>query len=200
MPARIALLSLLLLLCRCGTYSVLRPADNLPQGRVEIQAGAAISTIPELLPVLKADVGLTSWLEAGVQWEVYTALIGARLGILRSERHGIALAVGVQTGVADIFRIDLLNNRDWSDRFVIAPNLTIGRRFNDHFEIYIGGKALIDVAASAPTQVLTGKLGARWTVNEVAFLGAEGGVSFHQLLGAAYQAVGEGTGTIGVGF
>jgi len=187
-----------LLLPSCGTYSVLRPADNLAEGRFEVQAGAAISTVPELLPVLKADVGITDWLEAGAQWEVYNALVGARIGLLKSETHGIALAIGVQAGLADIARLEKSSSQ-WSNRFVISPNVTIGRRFNK-IELYLGTKALLAVSDFAGTEVFTAKLGLRWTANELGFITVEGGASAHRFLGSGYLFVGEGSGSIGVSF
>jgi len=64
----------------CGTYSLLRPADTLKRGELEMTAGAAFNTLPEMTLVGQAAFGLADWLELGAQYEMYSALGQLRFG------------------------------------------------------------------------------------------------------------------------
>lgn len=183
-----------MLFTACGTYSVLRPADNLEAGRVEITGGLTANTIPEVLPVMKGNVGLTDWLEIGAQYEVYTLLGEARFGLLSSEAHGIALALGAQGGMVSRYT-GSTGFADATTEFAAGPTLTVGRRW-DIWEIYLGGKALSNFESSG-FGIVSGKLGARVILIPTLFLGAEAGVSGH-FWGGSGVAVGEGTLSLGI--
>jgi hypothetical protein len=188
-------------LCSCGTFSSLRPADNLKQGEVEIVGGISANTLVEVLPVGRLTVGITDWLEAGVQTEVYSNLADVRFGILGSEENGIALSVGVQGGtVQHLTSVDYSTSggvrRVFSDASgAVGPTLCIGRRW-DFFELYMGAKALSDFDNQAILALLSGRLGARFRVWQNGILGIEAGGSGHFWSGSG-TGVGEATAYLG---
>lgn len=126
------LAAFLLTTTACGTYSHLRPADNLKAGGVELSAGLAASTVPEVVPVAQAAVGITSWMELEAQYEVYSALGELRFGILSTERNGVALAVGVGGGMASVW--EDLGDDTFRDGAVLG-DVVFGKRWTN-VELY----------------------------------------------------------------
>ena len=163
------------ILCNCGTYSMLRPADTLKQGEFEMTGGVAANSIPELVAVAQLGVGITDWLEFGAQYEVYSALGQLRFGLLNSADHGFALALAVGGG-ASSFLENLDDDRDAFDNGVILAGLTMGHRW-DFFDLYLGCKSLFLL----PLQysINTVKLGAMFTFFDTLIFGLEGGATLH---------------------
>lgn len=190
MFGRILCFGILLVTCGCGTFSSLRPADNLKQGDVEIVGGISGNTLPEVLPVGRLTVGITDWLEAGVQTEVYSNLADVRFGILTSEDHGIALSLGVQGGT-----VQHVTSGSSQASGAIGPTLCIGRRW-DVFELYLGAKGLTNFDPQAILGLLSGRLGARFRLWQLGILGVEAGGTGH-FWGGFSNGVGEATAYVG---
>ena len=173
--------ALAVLLCACGTYSHVRGADNLPRGRVELAAGFAANQLPELLPVVGGAVGVTDWLELQGQYEIYSALAEARFSVLQSERHGVALAMGIGGGAATVLVVE---DDGQSDAALLA-DLVLGRRW-DTLELYVSEKAIWMVAHNYVINAM--RAGIRWNTGPLV-LGAEAGASVHH----DFLAVAEGS-------
>jgi hypothetical protein len=135
-------LTLLLFACgltaSCGAYSILRPADNLKAGQAELAGGVSVNMWPLATFVGQGSVGITNWLELGGQYEVYSAEGWARFGLLRSEAHGVALALSAGGGA--VWNVDLADEglhleEEWEP--AILAGVTLGRRFGV-IEPYLG--------------------------------------------------------------
>lgn len=130
-----------LTLASCGTYSALRPADNLRAGQAEVHTGLAANAFGEVLPVGRVTVGVHDRVELGAQYEIYSALGSARFGLLRSEDDGVALSLGVVGGyvsvletIDDELEVDLRGE-------AAGGTLSFGRRW-DSIQLYLTGKAM----------------------------------------------------------
>ncbi len=167
----------------CSTYSALRPADNLKAGQIELTAGAAANEFGDANLAARATVGVTDWLELGAQYESEAWLANARLGILSTKKHGIALSTGVEVGQILLLR-DIENLFTDIKTDAIGANIVVGRRFGP-VEPYLSAKVLY-----TPEEILlsVGKIGLRTYLKRF-FMGIEGGASFYN----DDFAVGEGT-------
>jgi hypothetical protein len=162
----------------CGTYSLLRPADTLPAGRVDLGAGVAVSSLPQTVAVAHAHVGLADWLEVGAHYEVYSAFGEARLGVLSTSRNGFALAVGGGAGG--------VRTLGWGP--AAMTSVTVGRRFGD-LDVYLGNRF---VYAPGRATIDATKLGARLTLRDRIYVGVEGGATWHTVLWLAEASAGAG--------
>lgn len=180
----------------CGTYSALRPADNLRRGEVDVAAGLAANQIGEVLPVVRATVGVTDRIEIGAQYEVYSALASARLALLRSDEHGIAVSAGVEGGYVSV--LDALDGDDYDlgiQGEALGGVLAVGRRWRS-LEIYAVTKALAAGWGQGSTSFLgVYRAGLRIALGDHFYLGAEGGGTLHHSV-----FVGEGTGFASIVF
>jgi hypothetical protein len=176
----------LALLAGCGTYSHIRPADNLPSGTFEASFGMAANSLGEVLPVGAAALGLTDWLELEGQYEIYSGFAELRAGLLGSERNGFALALGVGGGLASVY------TDGWAGGAAAIGDLTLGRRFG-RVDLYVADRFFY-----LPKD--------RYTINSIRggvrvsfdwfHIGAEGGATLHQGL----LWLGEGTLYVGIHF
>ncbi len=179
----------------CGTYSVIRPADNLKRGELEISGGITYNNLPELNCVAQINYGLNDWLEIGAQYEVYSTFVWSRFGLLNTDDHGIALAIGVGGGSASIIKpLDNDDTNHFSDAALLG-SLTIGRQFGQ-FEPYFGYKFIPVFYENYTYTINVVKLGTRFSFHDNCFAGFEGGVSFHNSL----TTVGECAISLGVKF
>jgi hypothetical protein len=69
----------------CGTYSLVRPADTLPAGRVELAAGLAASQLGEVNTIVHGAVGITDDVEVFGHNEFLNTFGEVRYGILHSD-------------------------------------------------------------------------------------------------------------------
>lgn len=99
---------------------------------------------------------------------------------LGGERDGLALAIGVGGGVASVW-VDAYQNSA-----AVLGDLVVGRRFGEHFELYLGHKVIVTVPDGYVLNAT--RLGARgaW---KVLMLGVEGGLTMHH----SFATLGEGT-------
>lgn len=159
----------------CGTYSSLRPADNLEAGQLEVQGGLAASHLVEILPVAKISYGLTDRIEVGAQYETYSLLGDIRLGILRSDEEGFALAFGVHAGAVHFSAFH-------HSRAAAGPNLVLGKRWGK-WEVYTGVKAILDMEdIESHTAVYSARAGFRHTFRDRWIVGAEAGPSARYMM------------------
>ncbi|OGQ87718.1 MAG: hypothetical protein A2289_24705 [Deltaproteobacteria bacterium RIFOXYA12_FULL_58_15] len=169
---------------------MLRPADNLRAGQVELSGGAAFNSLPEAVFVGQANVGITDWLELGGQYEIYSAVGWTRFGLLNTDNHGIAVALTVGGGAAQIW--DSLNTDEWSDfEGAVFGGVTLGRHFGV-IEPYVGYRIFYFPGLETTIQTIKG--GLRFTGWETVFLGVEGGATVHHAL----LTLGEGALVVGL--
>ena len=90
----------LALVAGCGTYSLVRPAETMPEGRVELAAGVATSQLGEVNTILHAAYAVTDDVEVVAQNEVWNTFVEVRYGLLHERDDGLSLALGVGGGRA----------------------------------------------------------------------------------------------------
>lgn len=168
----------------CGTYSHIRPADNLEHGKLELSGGLAANTLPEVLPVVSFAYGISDRVELEAQYEVYSALAEVRFGLLTTKADDFALALGVGGGYASLWVNDFVGHG------AALADLVLGRRFGEHVELYLGHKFMW-LGGSGYLLNAT-RLGVRgsWGWGHIGF---EGGATVHH----SFLVVGEATGYIG---
>lgn len=175
------MLSLTFLMPSCGVYSHLRPADTLKQGNVELSGGVSASYFGEVLPVFQAAVGATDWLEMYGHYEMRSGYGGMRLGLLKSEKHPIALSIGGHAGIINRFEDKEggeLFGYDYVNRFAYGPSISIGRKFK-HLEPYLSAVVFFDQDGLA---LGSEKLGLRWYITPELIWGLELGSAQHAKL------------------
>jgi hypothetical protein len=84
----------------CGTYSLVRPAETMRAGKVELAAGLAVGAIGEVNPIVHGAYAITDDVEINAQTEVWNTFVEGRYGILHERDNGLSLAVGVGGGRA----------------------------------------------------------------------------------------------------
>ena len=175
----------------CGTYSHLRPADNLRVGQIEASAGIAINSIPELLPVFQISVGATDWLEVGTQYEVYSTLAWLRAQIFdsrESPQTPVSVAIEVGGGWTSILSAPEPLTSSWiSNQGSLMVGLVVGRQFSG-IEPYLANRTMILL----PLQYVinSSRAGLRFKfLNDLAILGFEAGATMHN----SFATVAEGT-------
>jgi hypothetical protein len=181
-------LSLLLSSMACGTFSSLRPADTLSEKEVEFTGAVAANHIGIVVPALRIDYGVSDRVEIGAQYEVYSYLVNARYGLLKSEEDGIGLALGLAAGEAFFISnfSSSFSDAVWRSSPVFAPTLTIGRKW-DSFELYLGYKAFFGTSGNYEIGSL--KLGTRFWVSKGLGLTLEGGTTHHRLTNQSYLSL-----------
>ncbi len=195
---RMGVIAVAVFLSGCGTFSVVRPADTLKSGQFEASGGLTANHLGEFLFVGKGDFGITDWLEVGAHYEVYSYLIGLRAGLLHTDDHGFALALGLQTGRTLRLLKVIFSSNDTSSEgaFTVAPSLTLGRRW-DQFEPYLGMKVFLfpshmDIGGADFDYIFSGKIGFRFYPSEKIFLFFEGGPSIHKIFLGEQATLAEG--------
>lgn len=126
----------------CGTYSMVRPAETLPAGRVELAAGLAASQLGEANTVLHAAVGVTDDVEVLAQNEVWNSFGEVRYGVLHEKPNGMSLAVGVGGGRAITLVSavgDALDSDEADGGAAGLASVAVGKRF-DRVDLTIGNR------------------------------------------------------------
>jgi len=83
----------------CGTYSMIRPADTLPKGKVELAAGLAASSL-EVNTIVHGAFGLTDRVELLGQNEVWNTFGEVRYAVRRRGEGPLAVSIGLGGGYA----------------------------------------------------------------------------------------------------
>jgi len=97
---RPALLVVLALASGCGTYSLVRSADTMPAGRVELSAGMAASALGEVNTIIHGAYAITDDVEVLAQNEVWNTFAEVRYGVLHSDKNGVGVTFGAGAGQA----------------------------------------------------------------------------------------------------
>jgi len=129
----------------CGTYSLMRPAETLPAGRVEVAVGAAASQLGEANTVLHGAVGITDDIEALAQNEVWNSFAEVRYGILHERPNGASLAVGVGGGRAITLVSavgDALDSDEADGAAAGTVSVSVGKQW-DRIAVTIGNRTFI---------------------------------------------------------
>jgi hypothetical protein len=176
----------------CGTYSMLRPADTIPRGAFEVNAGLAANGLGEVLPVVQGAIGLADRLELVGQYEIYNGFGELRGQVLDSRQHGVGLTLGVGGGVGFTFAEALGEDEETVNDGAATASLVIGRELGS-VDLYLGDRIMWLIPSYA---VNTTKLGVRINAGRYFRVIAEGGATIHN--GGAVLA--EGTVAIGLGF
>ncbi len=191
--ASLTVLAAVFLSSGCGTYSMLRSADTLPEGRVELNAGIAANAFGEVIPVGQAAIGVHDRVELLAQWELWNAFAEARVGLLNSERDGIGLTVGVGGGAGSTALEETTDELlDIENDAVMTGSIAIGKRW-DWFELTLGNRTMWLVPNF---WVNSTRVGLRFNAGPHFRFIIEGGATVHH---GAF-AVGEGTVGIGTGW
>ena len=134
----------------CGTYSLVRPAETMPAGRVELTAGVAASRLGEVNPVFHGAVAITDDVEVLAQNEVWNSFAELRYGILHTRRHGLALAVGAGAGRAITLVSALGEELDLDDADGGAAGLVsvaVGKQWA-HLDLTLGNRTFVQTSGS----------------------------------------------------
>lgn len=193
-PAVVPILSLALaLLLGCGTYSILRPPDTIDPGSAELNAGLAVNSIGEVIPVAQGAIGLADRIELVGQWEVYNAFAELRGQILDSDEHGVGLTVGAGGGVG-FTALELVSDEleDVQNEGAATVSAVIGRKMK-RLDLYLGNRTMWLVPSYL---VNTTKAGVRLKAGPYFRLILEGGMTIHH----GWLVLGEGTLAIGLGW
>ncbi|MBL8620943.1 MAG: hypothetical protein JNK64_06550 [Myxococcales bacterium] len=141
-PRRVGLAVALALTSACGTYSMVRPAETMPAGRVELSAGLAASQLGEANTVLHAAVAVTDDVEVLAQNEVWNSFAEVRYGVLHEKPNGVSLAVGVGGGRAITLVSavgDALDSDDADGGAAGLASVAIGKRL-DRVDLTVGNR------------------------------------------------------------
>lgn len=84
----------------CGTYSMVRPAETMRQGKVEIAAGLAVSAIGEANTIVHAAYAVNDDIEILAQNEIWNTFLEVRWGLLHERDDEMSLVVGAGGGQA----------------------------------------------------------------------------------------------------
>lgn len=152
----------------CGTYSLVRPADTLRAGKVELAAGLAVGGFGEVNPILHGALGVTDDVEVIAQTEVWNTFVEGRFGILHQRDDGLSLAVGVGGGTA-VTMVSLLgdevdkNHADTGAAGLVSAS--VGKRWGG-LELTLGNRTFVQVTGhflmSSTRVAVRGALGAHF--------------------------------------
>jgi hypothetical protein len=188
-------------LAGCGTYSFVRPADTLPEGKVDLAAGLAVSQV-EANTILHAAVGVTDDVEILAQNEVWNSFVEARYGFLHSDENGLGLTVGAGAGYAVTLISALTSSSDDEydsvDGSAATVSLALGKRWPSA-SVTLGHRTFWLTAGYLASST---RLSLRWYIGERAGLLLEAGATAHMVVEDLSGAFVIGEGAFGgfVGF
>jgi hypothetical protein len=174
----------------CGTHSLLRPADTLSAGRLEVTAGTAANTIPEAIPVLQVAYGVTDRVELVGQHEGATAIVEARYQAVARAEHGFSLTVGLGGGAVATRGAE----GGSGGAAAVGSCVVVGTRAAG-IDVYLGNRSFAALGGGS-AWLSASRAGVSLPLGHHLRLIAEGGVTLH----AGVVTVGEGTAALAVGF
>jgi hypothetical protein len=133
----------------CGTYSLVRPAETMPKGRMELAAGLAASSVGEANTILHAAYAITDNVEVLAQNEVWNSFVEARYGLLHEASDGLSLALGVGGGRAITLVSALGDSLDPSNAESGAAGLisaSVGKRLGT-LDLTIGNRTFVQAGS-----------------------------------------------------
>ena len=141
--------TLLTVAAGCGTYSLVRPAETLRAGKVELAAGLAASQLGEANTIIHGAIGVTDDVEVLAQNEVWNSFVEVRYGLLHDRDDGMALAIGVGGGQAItlVSAVGEALDEDTADNGAAGlVSVSVGKRFGA-FELTAGNRTFIQVGS-----------------------------------------------------
>lgn len=176
----------------CGTYSMLRSAETLPAGKAEVNAGMAANGFGEVIPVGQIALGLSDRIEVLGHFEVWNVFAEARGAILKNDRDGLALTVGVGGGAGSTALEETADElRDVKNDAALTGSVAVGKNWS-WLDVYLSNRTMWLVPSFF---VNSTRLGVRLKANRHVRLILEGGVTVHDGLFAVPEAtVALGTG------
>lgn len=185
----------------CGTYSLVRPAETMRAGKVELAAGVATSQLGEANTILHAAYAITDDVEILAQNEVWNTFVEARYGVLHERDDGLSLAVGVGGGQAITLVSAVGESLDADDADNGAAGLvsvSVGKRLGP-VDLTVGNRTFVQVGSFFMSST---RGQARFALGEHFGLMLEGGGTVHAPLANPDLALFIGEGSVGfwIGF
>jgi hypothetical protein len=185
----------------CGTYSLVRPAETMRKGHLELSAGLAASQLGEANPILHAAYAFTDDIEVIAQNEVWNAFVEARYGLLHDAPNGLSLALGVGGGRAITLVSAVGESLDADEADSGAAGLvsaSIGKRLGN-VDLTLGNRTFVQ---SGRFFMSSTRLAVRLAIGSHFGLMLEGGGTVHAPIESPDLALFIGEGSLGfwVGF
>ncbi len=186
----------------CGTYSLVRPAETLPGGRVELSAGVAASQLGEANTVLHAAVGINDDIEIMAQNEVWNTFGEVRYGVLHEKPNGISLAVGAGAGraITLISAVGDALDADEADAGAAGVvEVAVGKRL-DRVDLTVGNRTFYQFGGGFVMS--STRAAVRFAIADSFGLMLEGGGTVHAPIDALDVSlfIGEGSAGFWIGF
>lgn len=186
----------------CGTYSLVRPAETLPAGRVELSAGVAASQLGEANTVLHAAVGINDDIEVLAQNEVWNTFGELRYGVLHEKPNGISLAVGAGAGraITLISAVGDALDADEADAGAAGVvEVAVGKRL-DRVDLTVGNRTFYQFGGGFVMS--STRAAVRFAIADSFGLMLEGGGTVHAPIDALDVSlfIGEGSAGFWIGF
>ena len=163
----------------CGTYSLVRPAETMRQGKVEVAAGLAVSGIGEANTIVHAAYAVTDDVEVLAQNEIWNTFGEVRYGILHERDDGLSLAVGAGGGQAVTLVSAVGDELDADDADSGAAGLVsvaVGKRLGP-VDLTLGNRSFVQLGGGFIMS--STRLGGRFAIGEHFGLMLEGGATVH---------------------
>jgi hypothetical protein len=184
------------LLGACGTYSLVRPAETMRAGKVELAAGLAASQLGEVNTILHAAVAITDDVEVDAQNEFLNSFAEVRYGILHHARHGLALAVGLGAGRAITLVSavgDSLDGKSANAGLAGVASVSVGKRWGA-LDLTLGNRTFVQTGDFFMSST---RLAARFAIGAHFGLMFEGGGTVHAPIRSPDLALFIGEGSVG---
>lgn len=168
----------------CGTYSMVRPAETMRAGRVEVAAGLAASAIGEVNTILHGAYAVTDDVEVVAQNEIWNTFVEVRYGLLHERDDGLSLAVGAGGGQAVTLVSAIGDEVDADDADgggAVQASVAVGKRLGP-IDLTLGNRTFVQV--SGDFLMSSTRLGARGAIGDHFGLMVEGGGTVHAPTGA----------------
>ena len=186
----------------CGTYSLVRPAETMRAGKVELAAGLAASSIGEANTIVHAAYAITDDVEVDAQNEIWNTFVEVRYGILHERDDGLSLAVGAGGGQAVTLVSAVGDELDEDSADTGAAGLvgvSIGKRLGP-VDLTLGNRSFVQLGGGF--LMSSTRLAARVAIGAHFGVMLEGGGTVHAPLDSVDLAIGIAEGSAGfwVGF
>lgn len=163
----------------CGTYSMVRPAETMRAGRVEVAAGLAASAIGEVNTIIHAAYAITDDVEVIAQNEIWNTFVEGRYGLLHERDEGLSLVVGAGGGQAVTLVSALGDELDTDDADgggAVLASAAVGKRLGP-VDLTLGNRTFVQ--ANGVFLMSSTRLGVRAGIGDHFGLMLEGGGTVH---------------------
>lgn len=188
-------------LAGCGTYSLVRPAETMPEGRIELAAGVAASQLGEVNTILHAAYAVTDDVEVVAQNEVWNTFVEVRYGLLHERDDGLSLALGAGGGraITLVSAVGDALDADSADAGVAGlVSAAVGKRLGP-VDLTLGNRTFVQTGSFFMSST---RLAARLAIGDHLGLMLEGGGTVHAPIASPGLAlfIGEGSAGFWLGF